>query len=100
MNVRCAESPSCSQVTTELEDPGRRTGSIDFEANTDVEIANDKGESCSPTNELASNVIYPPELPGRPEVVNVEAQAFQQPNDTETFNPLTHEDMASNDMPA
>lgn len=100
MDVRCAESPSCSQVTTEMEDPGRRTCSIDVEVLTDLEIANDKGESCSPTNELASNVVCPPESPGRPEVVNVEAQACQEPNDTETFNLLTHENMVSNDMPA
>ncbi|KAH7542143.1 hypothetical protein FEM48_Zijuj02G0042000 [Ziziphus jujuba var. spinosa] len=100
MDVRCAESPSCSQVTTELEDSGRRTGSIDFEAQTGHDIANDKGESRSPTNELASNVICPPESPGRPEVVNVETRACQEPNDTETFNPLTHEDMVSSDMPA
>ncbi|KAF3452275.1 hypothetical protein FNV43_RR02708 [Rhamnella rubrinervis] len=92
-------SPSCSQVTTELEDPGRRTCSIDVEIRTDREITKNNGESCSPTNELASNVVCPPESPGRPEVVNVEARACQEPNGTETVNPLTHDDMISNGMP-
>ena len=92
-------SPTCSQVTTELEDPGRRTYSIDVEIRTDREITNNNGESCSPTYELASNVVCPPESPGRPEVVNVEAQACQEPNDAETFNPLSHNDVVSNGMP-
>lgn len=93
-------SPSCSQVTTELEDPGRRTCSIDVEIRTDRDITNNNGESCSPTNELASNVVCPLESPGRPEVVNVEARgACQEPNDAETFNPLTHDDVVSNGMP-
>lgn len=91
-------SPSCSQVTTELEDPGRRNYSLDVEIRTDHEITN-KGESCSPTNELASNVVCPPESPGRPEVVNVEARPCQEPSDTEAFNPVTHDEMVSNGMP-
>lgn len=86
-------SPSCSQVTTELEDLGRRTCSID------VEIHNNMGESCSPSNGLASNVVCPPESPGRPEVVNVEAQTFQEPKETDTLNHSSHEHMTSNDLP-
>ena len=86
-------SPTCSQVTTELEDPGRRTCSID------VETHNNMGESCSPSNVLVSNVVCPPESPGRPEVVNVEAQTFQEPKETNTLNHSTHEHMASNDFP-
>lgn len=98
MAAGCVESPSCSQVTTELEDPGRRTYSLDVEIRTDHEITN-KGESCSPTNELASNVVCPPESPGRPEVVNVEARPCQEPSGTEAFNPVTHDEMVSNGMP-
>ncbi|GMN59756.1 hypothetical protein TIFTF001_028843 [Ficus carica] len=92
-DVQCAESPTCSQVTTETEDPGRRTCSVD------VEIHNDMGESCSPSNTLASNVVCPPESPGRPEVVNVEAQIFQESRETDALNHSTHEHMTLNDLP-
>ncbi|PON55409.1 Rad21/Rec8-like protein [Parasponia andersonii] len=101
--VQCAESPrvrldeivaspSCSQVTTELEDPGRRTCSIDVETHN-------TGESCSPSNALVSNVVCPSDSPGRPEVVNAEAQTFQEPNKTDTSNHSTQEHMASDDLP-
>lgn len=92
-DVQCAESPTCSQVTTETEDPGRRTCSVD------VEIHNNMGESCSPSNTLASNVVCPPESPGRPEVVNVEAQIFQESRETDALNHSTHEHMTPNDLP-
>lgn len=88
-DVQCAESPTCSQVTTETEDPGRRS----------VEIHNNMGESCSPSNTLASNVVCPPESPGRPEVVNVEAQIFQESRETDALNHSTHEHMTPNDLP-
>ncbi|XP_024030211.1 sister chromatid cohesion 1 protein 4 [Morus notabilis] len=91
-DVQCAESPTCSQVTTEMDDPGRRTCSAD------VEIHNNTGESCSPSNALASNVVYPPESPGRPEVVNVEAQTLQEQKETNGLN-HSNEHMGSNDLP-
>ncbi|XP_062105135.1 sister chromatid cohesion 1 protein 4 [Humulus lupulus] len=85
-------SPSCSQVTTELEDPGRQTSSIDVETHN-------MGESCSPSNALLTNVVCPPESPGRPEVVNVEGQTSQEPIETNTLNHATHDFIASIDFP-
>ena len=87
-----AESPSCSQVTTELEDPGRRTCSVD------VEFQNNMGESCSPSNKMSSNVCMP-ESPDRPEVVNVEAQTFREPKETDTLNHSPREHIPSADLP-
>lgn len=84
-DMQCAESPSVSQVTTELEDPGRRTCSIDGE------IHNNRGESCSTSNVLTSNVC-PQESPDRPEVVNAEAhQTFLEPKETEILTDSTRE---------
>ncbi|KAL5580097.1 hypothetical protein UlMin_012539 [Ulmus minor] len=77
-------SPTCSQVTTELEDTGRRTCS------NETEVHNRMGESCSPSNALASNVVCPSESPERPEVVNIEVQTFQEPK---------NRGMASSDLP-
>ncbi|KAF4348794.1 hypothetical protein F8388_025701 [Cannabis sativa] len=85
-------SPSCSQVTTELEDPGRQTLSIDVETHN-------MGESCSLNNALLTNVVCPPESPGRPEVVNVEGQTSQEPKETNTLSHFTHDFMASNNYP-
>ncbi|KAF3455185.1 hypothetical protein FNV43_RR05633 [Rhamnella rubrinervis] len=81
-------SPSCSQVTTELEDPGRRTCSIDVKYALTVKL-----------QKIMVNHALLQTNWRRPEVVNVEARACQEPNGTETVNPLTHDDMISNGMP-
>ncbi|KAE8702699.1 Sister chromatid cohesion 1 protein 4, putative isoform 2 [Hibiscus syriacus] len=101
----CAESPSCSNVTFDLEDPARRTCSSSTCALTsdggylendqashksefanDTETFNNLEESCSPSNVIASNPSYSFEFPSRPTVVDGEVQACQEP---------THEDAPS-----
>ncbi|KAF3976738.1 hypothetical protein CMV_000094 [Castanea mollissima] len=107
-------SPSCSHITSDFEDPSRKTFSsgifaLESEAYleddqasprpeilNDVEIANDVGRSCSTSKASASNAVCPLESPGRPEVVNVEAQACQELKETETSDPLANDVMQSN----
>ncbi|KAE8733385.1 Sister chromatid cohesion 1 protein 4, putative isoform 2 [Hibiscus syriacus] len=100
-----AESPSCSNVTFDLEDPARRTCSSSTCAPTsdgsylendqashksefanDTETFNNLEESCSPSNAIPSNPSRSFEFPSRPTVVDGEVQAFQEP---------THEDVPS-----
>lgn len=107
-------SPSCSHITSDFEDPSRKTFSsgifaLESEAYleddqasprpeilNDVEIANDVGRSCSTSKASASNVVCPLESPGRPEVVNAEAQACQELKETQTFDPVANDVMQSN----
>jgi len=109
-------SPSCSHVTSDFEDPGRKTFSSgtsaleskgyleDDQASpkpeilNDVDITNDVGRSCSPSKASVSNSVCPSESPERPEVVNVEALVCQEPKESETLNAVSHEVMPPNQL--
>lgn len=109
-------SPSCSHITSDFEDPSHKTFSsgifaLESEAYleddqasprpeilNDVEIANDVGRSCSTSKASASNAVCPLESPGRPEVVNAEAQACQELKETETSDPVVNDVMQSNQL--
>ncbi|XVF07025.1 hypothetical protein REPUB_Repub06bG0101800 [Reevesia pubescens] len=109
----CAESPSCSYVTFDFEDPAQRTclsstclptsdtylenGQASHKSafGNDAETTNNLEESCSPAKAIASNPSCPLESPSRPTVIDGEAQAFQEPNDSENFKkPVIHEDVS------
>ncbi|XP_017977177.1 PREDICTED: sister chromatid cohesion 1 protein 4 [Theobroma cacao] len=108
----CAESPSCSNVTFDLEDPARRTcssstcvptsdaymendqASHKSEFRNDVETTDNLDESFSPAK--TSNPSCPLESPSRPTVIDGEAQACQEPNDSENMKkPVIHEEVSS-----
>ncbi|GMJ11717.1 hypothetical protein HRI_004840900 [Hibiscus trionum] len=101
----CAESPSCSNVTFDLEDPARRTCSSSTCAPTsDGYLENDQashkskfGNNTETTNNLeASNPSCPFESPSRPTIVDGEVQACQESNDFENQKrPVTYEDVPS-----
>ncbi|KAK7340400.1 hypothetical protein VNO77_21102 [Canavalia gladiata] len=57
----------------------------------DIEISKSEGQSCPFDGAQASSVISPPGSPGRPEVVDVEAQASQEPKEPEALNHVSHE---------
>nr|KYP64201.1 Sister chromatid cohesion 1 protein 3 [Cajanus cajan] len=58
---------------------------------SNIEISKSEGQSCLLDNAQVSNVISPIGSPGRPEVVDVEAVASQEPKEAETLNHLSHE---------
>ncbi|XP_021289042.1 sister chromatid cohesion 1 protein 4 isoform X2 [Herrania umbratica] len=108
----CAESPSCSNVTFDLEDPARRTcssstcvptsdaymendqASHKSEFRNDAETTDNLEESFSPSK--TSNPSRPLESPSRPTVIDGEAQACQEPNDSENMKkPVIHEEVSS-----
>ncbi|KAK8541797.1 hypothetical protein V6N12_014420 [Hibiscus sabdariffa] len=110
----CAESPSCSNVTFDLEDPSRRTCSSSIyvpaldgclenaQASHKSEIGNDAQttdnleEPCSPGKAIALDPSCQLESPCRPTVIDGEAQACQEPNDSENLEkPIVHEDLLS-----
>ncbi|KAH1032170.1 hypothetical protein J1N35_044344 [Gossypium stocksii] len=110
----CAESPSCSNVTFDLEDPARRTcssstcvptsggflenyqSSYKSEFGNDAETTNNLEESYSPSKATASNPSCPFESPSRPTVIDGEVQACQEPNNFENLKrPVIHEDVSS-----
>ncbi|KAA3487115.1 sister chromatid cohesion 1 protein 4-like isoform X4 [Gossypium australe] len=110
----CAESPSCSNVTFDLEDPARRTcssstcvptsggylenyqASQKSEFGNDAETTNNLEESYSPSKATASNPSCPFESPSRPTVIDGEVQAFQELNNFENLKrPVIHEDVSS-----
>ncbi|KAL4325860.1 hypothetical protein GQ457_11G005620 [Hibiscus cannabinus] len=110
----CAESPSCSNVTFDLEDPSRRTCSSSIfvpasdgclengQASHKSEIGNDAQttdnleEPCSPAKAIALDPSCQLESPCRPTVIDGEAQACQEPNDSENLEkPIVHEDLSS-----
>ncbi|PPR92550.1 hypothetical protein GOBAR_AA28122 [Gossypium barbadense] len=108
----CAESPSCSNVTFDLDEPARRTSSNStcvpvsdgnlendqalqkFEFENEAEATGNLEESHGKA--IASNPSCPLESPSRPTVIDGEAQAFQEPNVSE--NPKEtgiHEEVSS-----
>ncbi|XVE62130.1 hypothetical protein DITRI_Ditri06bG0094200 [Diplodiscus trichospermus] len=110
----CAESPSCSNITFDLEDPSRRScssstcvptsdaylennqASHKFELGNDAETTDNLKELCSPAKAIASNPSCSLESPCGPTVIDGEAQAFQEPNDSKDLKkPVIHEDFSS-----
>ncbi|XP_022747686.1 sister chromatid cohesion 1 protein 4-like isoform X2 [Durio zibethinus] len=110
----CAESPSCSNVTFDLEDPVRRTcsssncvptshgylendqASHKLEFGNDAETTDNLEESCSPATAIASNPSCPLESPSRPTVIDGEAQACKEPNDSGNLKkPVIDEEVSS-----
>ncbi|KAL4303789.1 hypothetical protein GQ457_10G015460 [Hibiscus cannabinus] len=107
-----AESPNCSNVTFDLDEPARRTcssstcvptsdGNLEneqashkYESGNDVETANNLEESSAKA--ISSNPSCPLESPSRPTVIDGEAQACQKPNVSENFKePGIHEEVSS-----
>ncbi|KAE8673120.1 Sister chromatid cohesion 1 protein 4, putative isoform 4 [Hibiscus syriacus] len=110
----CAESPNCSNVTFDLEDHSRRTCSSSIyvrasdgclengQASLKSEIGNcaqttdNLEEPCSAAKAIASDPSCPLESPSRPTVVDGEAQACQERNDSENLkNPIVDKDLSS-----
>ncbi|XP_022718441.1 sister chromatid cohesion 1 protein 4-like isoform X2 [Durio zibethinus] len=107
----CAESPSCSNVTFDLEDSARRTcSSSTFVPTADCYLENGQAshksefgndaettdKSCSPAKAIASNPFCPLESPSRTTVIGGEAQTFQEANDSENLkNPVILKDVSS-----
>ncbi|XVF56367.1 hypothetical protein PTKIN_Ptkin06aG0114700 [Pterospermum kingtungense] len=110
----CAESPSCSNVTFDLEDPARRTcssstcvptsdgylendqASRKSEFGNHAETTDNLEELCSPAKAIASNPSCPMESPSRPTVIDGEAQACQEPNESKNLEkPVIHEEVSS-----
>ncbi|XP_017619204.1 sister chromatid cohesion 1 protein 4-like isoform X2 [Gossypium arboreum] len=110
----CAESPSCSNITFDLEDPSRRTclssicvptsdGCLEngqalhkSENGNDAETTDNLEEPFSPAKAIASNPSCPLQLPSRPTVIDGEAQASLEPNDSENpETPIVHENLSS-----
>ncbi|KAK7295222.1 hypothetical protein RJT34_18127 [Clitoria ternatea] len=104
-------SPSCSHLTSDQEDlsckllsdmDGSRVPGSDGhlednntssknEAFKGIELFKTEGQSCPFDVAQVSNVISPLGSPGRPEVVDVEAQVPQELKETETLNHVSHE---------
>ncbi|XWS57225.1 hypothetical protein CRYUN_Cryun09bG0155900 [Craigia yunnanensis] len=110
----CAESPSCSNVTFDLEDPAQRTcssstcvptsegylendqASHKSEIGNDAETTDNLEESCSHAKAIASNPSCLLESPSRPTVIDGEARACQEPNDSQNLKKsVVHEDVSS-----
>ncbi|KAL4341943.1 hypothetical protein GQ457_08G014360 [Hibiscus cannabinus] len=110
----CAESPSCSNVTFDLEDNSRKTCSSSIhvpasdgclengQASHKSEIGNDAQttdnleEPCSPAKAIASDPSFALESPCRPTVIDGEAQVCQEPDDSENFKkPVVDKDLSS-----
>lgn len=111
-------SPSCSHVTSDVEDPcckdlfhldvsrgpesdGHLRDShalSKHEILTDNEIANSEGESTLFVEAKVSNAVYLPGSPGRPEVVDVEAQASQEPKEAEALDHVADETVQPNEL--
>ncbi|XWS58903.1 hypothetical protein CRYUN_Cryun08bG0074400 [Craigia yunnanensis] len=110
----CAESPRCSNDTFYLEDPARRTCSSStcvptVDGNLENDQASNKSEfgnvaettdnleeSFSPAKAIASNLSCPLESPSGPTVIDGEAQACQEPNDSENLKKhVIHEEVSS-----
>ncbi|KAH1031760.1 hypothetical protein J1N35_043934 [Gossypium stocksii] len=110
----CAESPSCSNITFDLEDPSQRTclsstcvptsdgclengqASHKSENGNDAETTDNLEEPFSPAKAIASNPSCPLELPSRPKVIDGEAQTSLEPNDSENpETPIVHENLSS-----
>ncbi|KAI4302075.1 hypothetical protein L6164_035292 [Bauhinia variegata] len=104
-------SPSCSHVTSCLEDsPCKLVSNLDgsqgpesdhhfvddhtsakHENQNDIQIARSEGEFYSfGEAKVVSNVLCPLGSPGRPEVVDVEARASKEPREPEALNHITH----------
>ncbi|XP_061368538.1 sister chromatid cohesion 1 protein 4 [Gastrolobium bilobum] len=103
-------SPNCSHVTSDQEDlSGKLLSGMDgsqrpesdghveddktlskHEVLNDIEISKSEGQSFLFDGAQVSNVISPPGSPGRPEVVDVEAQASQEVKEAEA-NLVSHE---------
>ncbi|KAK8568845.1 hypothetical protein V6N12_007382 [Hibiscus sabdariffa] len=107
-----AESPNCSNVTFDLDEPARRTcssstcvptsdGNLEneqashkYESGNDVETANNLEESSAKA--ISSNPSCPLESPSRPTVIDAEAEACQEPNVFENLKePGIHEEVSS-----
>ncbi|XP_020218443.1 sister chromatid cohesion 1 protein 4 [Cajanus cajan] len=111
MNNDNVATLGCSHVTSDQEDLSckllsNKDGSQDpgsdghledgntvskHEVLSNIEISKSEGQSCLLDNAQVSNVISPIGSPGRPEVVDVEAVASQEPKEAETLNHLSHE---------
>ncbi|GMI84534.1 hypothetical protein HRI_002122700 [Hibiscus trionum] len=110
----CAESPSCSNVTFDLEDNSRRTCSSSIhlpssdgclengQASHKSEIGNgaqtteNLEDPCSPAKAIASDPSCALESPSRPTVIDGEAQACLEPDDSEIFKkPIVDKDLSS-----
>ncbi|PPD76978.1 hypothetical protein GOBAR_DD26109 [Gossypium barbadense] len=108
----CAESPSCSNVTFDLDEPARRTSSnSNCVPMSDGNLENDQalqkfefGNEAEATGNLeeshgkaiASNPSCPLESPSRPTVIDGEAQAFQELNVSENLKETgIHEEVSS-----
>ncbi|KAE8664755.1 Sister chromatid cohesion 1 protein 4, putative isoform 4 [Hibiscus syriacus] len=110
----CAESPSCYNVTFDLEDHSRRTCSSSIyvrasdgclengQASHKCEIGNcaqttdNLEEPCSPAIAIASDPSCPLEPPSRPTVIDGEAQACQERYGSENLkNPIVDKDVSS-----
>ncbi|XVF41407.1 hypothetical protein PTKIN_Ptkin01aG0277500 [Pterospermum kingtungense] len=93
----CVESPSCSNVTFDLENgqPSHKS-----EVGNDGETTYGLEESCTPVKAIISDPSCPLEMPSRPTVIDGEAQACQEPNDSENIKkPVVHEDGLSVQVP-
>lgn len=108
-------SPSGSHVTSDFEDPGRKTFSSGTDALeskgyleddqasprpeilNEVEIDNDAERSCSPSRASTSNAVCPLESPQRPEVVNAEAHVCKELKENKTLNSVGHEALPLNE---
>ncbi|KAI4350190.1 hypothetical protein L6164_010695 [Bauhinia variegata] len=102
-------SPSCSHVTSCLEDPtckplsdldGFHGPQSDDHLEDDRtlskhKVRNDEGESCSFCQAKISNAVIPLGSPRRPEVVDIEAQASEELKETEALDYITHEAVPS-----
>ncbi|KAE8699076.1 Sister chromatid cohesion 1 protein 4 [Hibiscus syriacus] len=108
----CAESPSCSNVTFDLDEPARKTCSCStcvpasddnleneqashkYESRNDAGTENNLEESSAKA--ISSNPSCPVESPNRPTIIDGEAQACQEPNVSKILKePGIHEEVSS-----
>ncbi|KAK8559281.1 hypothetical protein V6N13_098858 [Hibiscus sabdariffa] len=101
----CAESPSCSNITFDLDEPSRRTCSSSTcvptsDGNLENEQASHKYESGNDAETtdkaIASNPYCPSESPSKPTVIDGEAQTYNEPNVSKNLKePGIHEEISS-----
>ncbi|KAI9077996.1 hypothetical protein K1719_040125 [Acacia pycnantha] len=77
-------SPSCSHVTSDQEDPS-------YKLLSHLDVSKSEGESAPVGEAKASSAVHLLGSPGRPEVVDVEAQASQELKEAEALNHVAHE---------
>ncbi|KAK8660246.1 hypothetical protein V6N13_051179 [Hibiscus sabdariffa] len=111
-NRECAESPSCSNITFDLDEPSRRIcssstcvptsyGNLEneqashkYESGNDAETTDDLEEP--PAKAIASNPSCPSESPSKPTVIDGEAQTYNEPNVSKNLKESgIHEEVSS-----